>query len=44
MSYQVDFNTFQELLYKITSKASQLKEYDLKQPDTSGIDFINKEN
>jgi len=44
MSYQVDFNTFQELLYKITSKASQSKEYDLKQPDTSGIDFINKEN
>ena len=44
MSYQVDFNTFQELLNKINSKASQSIEYDLNQPDVSGIDFINKKN
>ena len=44
MSYQVDFNTFQELLNKINSKALQSIEYDLKQPDVSGIDFINKKN
>jgi hypothetical protein len=44
MSYQVDFNTFQELLTKITSKASQSKEYDVVQDDFQAIDFINKKN
>ncbi len=44
MSYQVDFNTFQELLTKITSKASQSKEYDVIQNDFQAIDFINKKN
>jgi hypothetical protein len=44
MSYQVDFNTFQELLTKITSKASQSKEYDVIQYDFQAIDFINKKN
>ena len=44
MSYQVDFNTFQELLSKITSKPLQSKEYDLNQDKLQGIDFINKKN
>lgn len=44
MSYQVDFNTFQELLTKITSKASQSKEYDVIQNDFQAIEFINKKN
>ncbi len=44
MSYQVDFNTFQELLQKITSKASKTKAYNPIQLDTAGIDFRNKEN
>ena len=44
MSYQVDFNTFQELLTKFTSKASQSKEYDVIQNDFQAIEFINKKN
>jgi hypothetical protein len=44
MSYQVDFNTFQELLTKITSKATQSKEHDVIQYDFQAIDFINKKN
>ena len=44
MSYQVDFNTFQELLKKITTKSLQSEEYDLNQVKELGIDFINKNN
>ena len=44
MSYQVDFNTFQELLTKIISKPSNSKEYDIDQARVQAIDFVNKKN
>lgn len=44
MSYQVDFNTFQELLSKIVSKSSQSEEYDINQASLNAIDFVNKKN
>ena len=44
MSYQVDFNTFQELLSKIVSNSSQSKEYDINQTSLNSIDFANKKN
>ncbi|MGB1448322.1 MAG: translocation/assembly module TamB domain-containing protein [Flavobacteriaceae bacterium] len=44
MSYQVDFNTFQELLQKITSKATESSQIQVNPPISSAIDFLNKEN
>ena len=44
MSYQVDFNTFQELLTKIISKPSNSSQYNIDQTSVQAIDFINKKN
>ena len=44
MSYQVDFNTFQELLTKIISKPSNSSQYNIDQASVQAIDFINKKN
>ena len=44
MSYQVDFNTFQELLNKITSNASKSNDYELNQSGVEAIEFVNKNN
>ena len=42
MSYQVDFNTFQELLTKIISKSSNSSQYNIDQASVQAIDFITK--
>ena len=44
MSYQVDFNTFQELLTKIISKPSPSKGYGINPASVQAIDFVNKKN
>lgn len=44
MSYQVDFNTFQELLTKIVSKPSNSSKYDINNESVQAIDFVNKKN
>ena len=44
MSYQVDFNTFNELIQKIKSNASQSTNNSDKLESTDTIDFIQKEN
>ena len=44
MSYQVDFNTFNELIQKIKSNASQSANNSSKLESSDAIDFIQKEN
>ena len=44
MSYQVDFNTFQELIEKIKSNASKSTDNRIDLPSTQAIDFVQKEN
>lgn len=44
MSYQVDFNTFQELLNKITSNESKSNDYELNQASVEPVQFVNKNN
>ena len=44
MSYQVDFNTFQELIEKIKSNASKSTDKRIDLPSTQAIDFVQKEN
>ena len=44
MSYQVDFNTFQELIEKIKSNASKSADNRINLPSTQAIDFVQKEN
>ena len=43
MSYQVDFNTFNELIQKIKSNASQSANNSSKLESSDAIDFIQKE-
>ena len=42
--YQVDFNTFQELIEKIKSNASKSTDNRIDLPSTQAIDFVQKEN
>ena len=44
MSYQVDFNTFQELIDKIKSNASKSTDNSDILTSTEGIDFMPKKN
>ncbi|MEN8852107.1 MAG: translocation/assembly module TamB domain-containing protein, partial [Candidatus Arcticimaribacter sp.] len=42
MSYQVDFNTFEELLNKITTKSLKSDNYDFGQAGVEAVEFVNK--
>ena len=44
MSYQVDFNTFQELIQKIKTNASKSNDKNDLLLTTEGIDFLQKQN
>ena len=44
MSYQVDFNTFQELLNKIKTKSLKSSDYDFSQTGVEAVEYVNKNN
>ncbi len=44
MSYQVDFNTLQELLNIITANTSKSNDYELNQASVEPVQFVNKNN
>ncbi len=44
MSYQVDFNTFQELLNKIKTKSLKSNDYDFDQTGIEAVEYVNKNN